>query len=120
MKDFVNFDLNLLDYNKPIRTGIKGEFLTSPRLDNQVTCFGIMKTICEIPNEDSDSIIASFLFDNEEIGSETTQGANSLIQKSTIDRILYCTKIQTPELFPQVARRSIVINSDCGHAVHPN
>lgn len=121
VKDFVNFDLNLVDAHKPAFTGIHNEFISSARLDNQITCYSLMRALYETAAiEHKDSVILGLMFDNEEIGSETTQGANSIMQKTTIDRILTCTKLEDQELYQKVIRRSLNISSDCGHAVHPN
>jgi len=102
-------------------TGLNNEFLSSARIDNQVTCYAIIRALHETSDhEDPDGVTMGVLFDNEEIGSETVQGANSEIQKSTIDRILLATKLDDGELFMKTMRRSFVVSCDCCHGVHPN
>mmetsp|Transcript_38195 Transcript_38195/g.32314 ORF Transcript_38195/g.32314 Transcript_38195/m.32314 type:complete len:98 (+) Transcript_38195:731-1024(+) len=90
-------------------------------LDNRSTCYSIINTLYDTANDDDESgITMGVLFDNEEIGSETTQGANSRIQLGTLQRIIIATNIDDPELFDKVTRRSFVISCDAAHAVHPN
>jgi len=102
-------------------TGLHNEFLSSARIDNQVTCYAIVRALHETSaHVDLDGITMGVLFDNEEIGSETVQGANSEIQKSTIERILSVTKLDDNELFMKTMRRSFVISCDGCHGVHPN
>jgi len=93
----------------------------SGALDNHSTCYSIVNALFDTSNDvDETGITMGMLFDNEEIGSKTTQGANSRIQLSAIQRILNATGINDPELFDKVIRRSFVVSCDSAHAVHPN
>lgn len=99
VNNFVNLDLNLVDAHKPSLSGLNNEFVNSARIDNQVTCYSIIRALVETSeHQEQDGVSMAALFDNEEIGSQTTQGANSLIQKTTIDRILACTGLVDTEL----------------------
>jgi len=71
-------------------------------------------------HEDQHGVTMGVFFDNEEIGSETVQGANSEIQKSTIERILSTTSINDDEIFMKSMRRSFIVSCDGCHGVHPN
>ncbi|KAI9301044.1 aspartyl aminopeptidase-like protein, partial [Cunninghamella echinulata] len=64
------------------------------------------------------------LFDNEEVGSTTAQGANSNLLPSTLERIIE-TKIDNNKssskvLFEQAIHKSLLVSADMAHAVHPN
>lgn len=99
VEDFLNFDLNLVEFTPPSFLGIKDEFLMSGGLDNRSTCYSVVQSLYDTSNEeDEDGITMGLLFDHEEIGSESTQGANSRIQLGTLQRILTATNIQDNEL----------------------
>jgi len=90
-------------------------------LDNHSTCYSVVNALFDTSNDvDESGITMGVLFDHEEIGSQTTQGANSRIQLGTIQRILTATGIADQELFDKVIRRSFVVSCDAAHAVHPN
>jgi len=90
-------------------------------LDNRSTCYSVIQALYETSNdEDENGITMGLLFDHEEIGSESTQGANSRIQLGTLQRILTATNIPDAELYDKVIRRSFVVSCDAAHAVHPN
>jgi aspartyl aminopeptidase len=59
------------------------------------------------------------LWDNEEIGSNTAQGASSPFISQTIERITIAPKLSREDYF-QMISRSLCVSVDLGHALHPN
>lgn len=61
------------------------------------------------------------LFDHEEVGSQSAQGADSNLIVEATERISYNLKSDMPkEDYYRIIRNSFVISADMAHAVHPN
>ena len=113
-KDIVSTDLFL--YNKTAGEiwGDGGEFVSSPRLDDLQCAYAGLQGLL---NADSVGGIAMLcLFDNEEVGSSTRQGANSDFLVTTVGRICGALKKDRAKMLS----RSFAVSADNAHAVHPN
>jgi aspartyl aminopeptidase len=111
-----DFELSLYDVNPSAIGGINNEFIFSARLDNLMMSFCSLKALLN-----SDSTLASdkniriaALFDHEEIGSESAQGAASSMMRSVIERMV------GEALSKQAIRKSLLVSADMAHALHPN
>lgn len=89
-----DFELSLYDTQPASIGGINNEFIHSPRLDNQMSCFCSTEALIESLKEgngeslkESKNIRAIALFDNEEVGSVSTHGAESNMLASTVKRL---------------------------------
>jgi len=103
---------------------------TSGRLDNLASCFVAVESLISYSEsndfaEDGDiSLIA--LFDHEEVGSESAQGAASPIILNVLQRIskalfdANCSRTIAGDLYSSTIRKSFVISADQAHAHHPN
>ena len=127
-KDIADFELNLFDTQPASLGGIKSEFLNSARLDNQATCFVASEALAQyvenggLENDEDISLIA--LFDHEEIGSQSAQGAGSPVMVEAVRRISSALTDHPhaldPDVFSSTIRRSFVFSVDQAHAIHPN
>lgn len=87
-----DFELSLYDTQPASIGGINNEFIHSPRLDNQMSCFCSTEALIESLKDgeslkESKNIRAIALFDNEEVGSVSTHGAESNMLASTVKRL---------------------------------
>ena len=125
----VDYDLVLYDTQSPSLIGLNKEFLASGRLDNLGSSIPALYSMINASKEEllseqtSINIIA--LFDNEEIGSLTYQGADSNFFLMHLKRIfsqsLNITKTPYSEdLFLRFMAKSYVISADLAHAFNPN
>lgn len=113
--DILSYDLNLYDTTKAEYVGVCKEFLSSGRIDNVASVAALTEAISSAENhKDSISLIA--LFDNEEIGSRTKQGADSKLLSWTIKKICEAIGID----YKNSLHRSMMLSVDGAHAVHPN
>lgn len=126
-----DFELSLFDTQPPAAGGLNNEFVFSPRVDNQMTCFCATEALIDSVEKagalsDASSIRAIALFDNEEVGSVSYQGAESNLVWSMVHRLAALAvrgaTVSTNQqaLFDQSLARSFLISSDTAHAVHPN
>lgn len=118
--DIVEMDLDLFDVQKGVRAGIKGDFISAPRIDDRICSFAalhsLLESVDELDSSDHFSLVA--LYDNEEIGSLTRQGAKGGIMESVVERV-------TSSLFDlsqtkTVFANSIILSSDVTHLLNPN
>ena len=115
--DILSYDLFLYNRQEGIVWGIDNEFFSSPRIDNLQCAFSSAKAFMESNNSQSVSVMA--VFDNEEVGSGTRQGALSTFLLETLKKINEaCGKSET-DYYRDIAS-SMALSADNGHAVHPN
>lgn len=97
--------------------GPEGEFVSSPRLDDLECAFSSIEAL--IRAEKVCNVAVSGLFDNEEVGSCTRQGADSSFLQDTLARIDACLSISGSEHTRHIAS-SFMVSADNAHAAHPN
>lgn len=86
-----------------------------------MTCFCATEAILETPElESSDAVYAIALFDNEEVGSESNQGAESNMITGLVHRLAALDGDHAAARAEQSFARSFLVSSDTAHAVHPN
>lgn len=112
--DIVSHDLFLYVRARGTRVGIDGEFAVAPRLDNLACAYASTEAFLECA--DSTSIPVLAVFDNEEVGSETKQGAASDFLYSTLMRIAGGSE----EEYRRLVFNGLMLSADNAHALHPN
>lgn len=125
--DIVDFDLNLIDVQPASFLGIHKEFISSGKMDNQISCHcGVeaFKDLHEQPGflKNDKDINILVMFDHEEIGSKSMQGALSTYLATVSERI-FKRAVGTPEaeeLYNAAIRRSFLLSADLAHAINPN
>ncbi len=89
-------------------------FITAPRLDDLQCAFAALTAFCGA--DASDTVPVYCLFDNEEVGSETKQGAASTFLSDTLGRICRALDTELCRALPE----SFLVSCDNAHAEHPN
>jgi aspartyl aminopeptidase len=127
VKDIVDFELSVYDTQQASLSGSRGEFLCSSRLDNLASCFVAVESLVDhaADGQDGDADISLVaLFDHEEVGSDSSQGAGSTLMRDAVVRIGEALAVGEargdPELFRRAIARSFVLSVDMAHAIHPN
>ena len=116
-EDILDFDLYLADATPSCTFGVHDEFLSSGRLDDLSMCFAGLEAMLAAPVADTTQVLA--IFDNEETGSQTKQGAGSPFLSSMLKRIAWAQS-GTEEAYWQAVERAFMISADNAHAWHPN
>lgn len=116
-KDILDFDLYLADATPACTFGVHNEFISSGRLDDLSMCYAGLEALIDSDTTDTTQVLA--LFDNEETGSQTKQGAGSPFLSFMLKRIALAQS-NTEEAYYQAVERAFMISADNAHAWHPN
>ena len=116
-KDIIGQDLFLYNRNKSMLVGENNEIFFAPRIDD-LEC-GFTTLVGFIESDNNESISVYCLFDNEEVGSHTRQGAASTLLIDTLERINNSLGYSKEDLLRALSS-SFLVSSDNAHAVHPN
>lgn len=116
-KDVLDFDLYLADATPACTFGVHNEFISSGRLDDLSMCYAGLEALIASDTIDTTQVLA--LFDNEETGSQTKQGAGSPFLAYILKRIAM-SQSHTEEAYYQAVERAFMISADNAHAWHPN
>lgn len=116
-KDILDFDLYLADATPACTFGVHNEFISSGRLDDLSMCYAGLEALIASDTTDTTQVLA--LFDNEETGSQTKQGAGSPFLSFMLKRIALAQS-NTEEAYYQAIERAFMISADNAHAWHPN
>lgn len=110
-------DLFLYCRMQPTVWGADNEFLSAPRLDDLACCYASFAGFLAAPARGHVSLHC--VFDNEEVGSRSMQGAESTFLDMTLRRI--CRGLgMDDEAYCAAAARSFLVSADNAHAFHPN
>ena len=110
-------DLYLVNRQKAAVIGFDNELISSGRLDDLECVYTSLRGFVEAENKNHINVFA--VFDNEEVGSVTKQGAMSTFLASTLDRLNTALGKSKEEYYRAIAK-SMLISCDNAHAVHPN
>lgn len=116
-EDILAKDLYLVNRQKAAVIGFDNELISSGRLDDLECVYTSLRGFVEAENKNHINVFA--VFDNEEVGSVTKQGAMSTFLSSTLDRVNTALGKSKEEYYRAIAK-SILISCDNAHAVHPN
>lgn len=115
--EILSFDLYLYNMDQPEEIGIDKEFLSAPRIDNLASVSALLESITQA--EKSEGLTMAALFDNEEIGSRSKQGADSPLLYFCLQKIAEALHISELEL-KDALYRGFLLSVDGAHALHPN
>ena len=118
-EDILDFDLYLADATPACTFGAHDEFISSGRLDDLSMCWAGVEAMLAASSEVSDTTRVLALFDNEETGSQTKQGAGSPFLSYMLKRIALAQS-GTEEAYYQAVERAFMVSADNAHAWHPN
>ena len=112
-QEVMEFDLSFYDTNRPAVIGMREEFIASARLDNLLSCFVGLKALINHKSGSAPALLVCN--DHEEVGSQSSTGAQGPFLKTVLERI---TGYGEP--LTQVMNVSMMISTDNAHGIHPN
>ena len=113
----VGSDLYLYNRMQPSVWGANREYISAPRLDDLECAY--TSTEAFLAAEPANHINMLCVFDNEEVGSSTRQGADSALLLDVVRRIAYAMQADEDQIQAALAS-SFMVSADNAHAVHPN
>lgn len=113
-KEICDYDLFLYNMDKPMYIGVNNEMILSPRIDDLTCTYANLMGFIETSNDNNINVMC--IFNSEEIGSLTMEGADSSFLMDVLKRICASLDIDiSTSLY-----NSYVVSADNSHAVHPN
>jgi len=120
----VSWDVMAHDIAPGRLAGLDEEFVSTARLDNQLSCWAALTALVDAAETASDhddpgAVSLVVLFDHEEIGSMSSSGADSDLLPTTLERIVH-TGGGDRDAFLRAVATSRCVSADGAHATHPN
>lgn len=116
-EDIVSKELTVYCRSEGRVWGAENEYISAPRLDDLQCVFGCMEGFLQAQQGQSAPVLC--VFDNEEVGSGTKQGADSDFLSAVLRRIWAGLGLEEGGYLPALAE-SFMVSADNAHAVHPN
>ena len=116
-KDILDYDLCIYNPEQPKLVGYTEEFISAPRLDDITSCSALVHGLIDSNNADRVNLVC--LFDNEEVGSLSKQGADSTLASVIIHKIWQAFGKNAVDCMADISD-GLMISVDVAHAYHPN
>ncbi len=113
--EILDADLYVVSAVQPFESGVRGEYLCSPRIDNLTSVYASLSALTA---SEPQNVAMICCFDNEEIGSETKQGAHSALLNTVLQKIAHGLDKTQEELFA-ACLQGMILSVDNAHATHP-
>ncbi|MCM2256270.1 MAG: M18 family aminopeptidase [Vicinamibacteria bacterium] len=115
----LGWDLMLHDTVAPCVSGLDGEFIHAPRLDNLASCHAALEAlVAAAPARPAPTLVVA-LYDHEEVGSQSAEGAGSAFLWGLLERLVRATGGSAEDVHRALAH-SLFVSADMAHGVHPN
>ena len=117
--DSIDFDLYLYDTTPACIVGVHDEFISAGRLDDLSMVHAGLTALLDTDKDTPEVTSVLAIFDNEETGSQTKQGAGSPFLSQMLQRIV-CKLGGSLEDFYRSVEKAFMVSADNAHAWHPN
>jgi len=114
-EDVIAWDLMAYDLQPATRSGANREFIHAARIDNLASCHAGLSALLAT-DESAEITRGLVLYDHEEVGSRSAQGAASDFLRSCLERLCGGSN----EGYHRAVAKSFLISADMSHAIHPN
>ncbi|MEO8696913.1 MAG: M18 family aminopeptidase [Acidimicrobiales bacterium] len=115
----VAWDAMCHDLAPPTLAGVNDEFISAPRIDNQLSCHAAVTALTASATPSPGVAIGFVLFDHEEVGSTTDRGAAGAFLGNVLERVALVSGADRATYLAALSR-SICVSADCAHGTHPN
>lgn len=112
IEKILDYELSFYDMQAPAITGLNGDFISSARLDNLLSCYVGLQAFLDAEPGASRLLVCN---DHEEVGSASGCGAQGPFLKSVLERIA-----GSAESLTRLIDQSMMISCDNAHGIHPN
>ncbi|XP_024521749.1 probable aspartyl aminopeptidase [Selaginella moellendorffii] len=122
--DICDFELQVCDTQPSSIGGALKEFVFSGRLDNLCMSFCSLKALIDSTSEaslENETVVRMVaLFDHEEVGSNSAQGAGSPVMLDALKRITISMGEESSQNVEKAIQQSLLVSADMAHCLHPN
>lgn len=108
----LDYEICFYDTQNAALTGLSADFISSARLDNLLSCYVGLQSLLTADGKRSALLVCN---DHEEVGSQSSSGAQGTFLQSVLQRLTHTT-----ENYQRMVDHSMMISADNAHAVHPN
>ncbi len=119
MSNILSYELSAYPCEEGTLCGLQEEFISSPRLDNLTSVLACLEGMTGLDADKLAGLRLIALFDNEEVGSQTKQGAGSAVLLQVLERIYLALGKERAEMLADIAA-GFMLSVDVAHALHPN
>lgn len=119
LNELLSFDLFFYPLEKARLIGYNHDLIASYRIDSLASVHAALHSLLQFSSPLKEDIKMVAFCDNEEVGSQTAQGAASPFISQTLERLLYALKLDKEDYFC-LMNQSLCVSIDLAHAVHPN
>ncbi|MCM1309972.1 MAG: M18 family aminopeptidase [Bacteroides sp.] len=119
-EDILDFDITLFDAQGAEAVGSDSSWVNCGRLDDLAMAWCAIEALLQNADSQREYTRVAAIFDNEETGSGTRQGAHSPVLRNILRRISLAAFNASEQEFLASLARSFFISADCAHAAHPN
>ena len=120
-EDIIEYELNLYPVEKANFMGVHNEYFQSGRIDDLSMAFAALEALLAVYNQEPEATRVMAIFDNEETGSGTKQGAASPVLRDILERVTKTiTENYDNQDFYRAVANSFMISADDAHGWHPN
>ena len=116
-EDILDYELMIYNTDKPSFVGLEDEFVSSPRLDNLTSTQALIEGITG--EQRARGINMMIVFDHEEVGSRSKQGAASTLVATYLEKIYASLGLDKHDV-TNAMEESLFMSVDVSHAFHPN
>lgn len=116
-EEILDYELFVYNTEKPMYIGIEDEIISSPRLDDLTSVQALISGLLDGKEEETINLIA--LFNHEEIGSQTKQGADSMLLNHILEKLQVALG-RTEQERVSGLYNGMLLSVDVAHALHPN
>lgn len=117
--DILDYDLFLYNMDQATICGVDSSMISAPKLDNLTSVAAMLDAMADCEHVPDNTIDVMVVFDNEEVGSLSKQGADSRLLSDVLRKI-GCSLKLSPTFMTDVAKKSFLLSVDVAHANHPN
>jgi aspartyl aminopeptidase len=119
--DIRAYDLMAYDTQPACLAGSRGEFIHASRIDNLASCHAGVSALLVAASESTPPFTRMVvLYDHEEVGSRSAQGAGGTFLSTTLERVVSGFESGGPQDLARAIAHSTLVSADMAHAVHPN
>lgn len=115
--DILSYDLCVCNSDTATLVGMEQDMVSAPRLDNITSVYACLYGLTH--SQRTSGVNVAVLYDNEEVGSNTKQGADSAMLTTVLEKIALSLSLSRSDYFDALMH-GLLLSCDVAHAAHPN